>query len=302
MKKLVLFTLFILSTLSVLAQSPDAFKYQAVVRDASGNVLANQATGIQIRILKTSSTGTQAYKETHTETTNAFGLVNLEIGGGANVVGDFESIAWGTDSFFLEVSIDPAGGTNYTITGASQLLSVPYALHAKTADNAKSFWFEDTTTPNVSGIGYYTGDLSKDNVAIGSLPYKTAKFASYTVAGDNQKPNIRAYSYDANGAGYVQASNNQAKNISVGVNGSTNTNGSGEAFIWFDHNADLKVGVNNSEKMRVKPSGDVQVTSGDVYIKDATKGVIMKSPNGSCFRMTVSDAGAPVFTSVTCPD
>lgn len=297
MKKLVLFTLFILSTLSVLAQSPDAFKYQAVVRDASGNILANQATGVQIRVLKTSATGTQVYKETHTKTTNAFGLINLEIGGGGNVVGDFESIAWGTDSHFLEVSIDPTGGTTYSITGSSQLLSVPYALHAKTADNAESLWFKD---PN--GIGYYTGDVTKDNVAVGSLPFPTAKFASYTVVEDNQKPNIRAYSYDANGVGYIQASNNQAKNISIGVNGSTNTNGSGEAFIWFDHNADLKVGVNNSEKMRVKPSGDVQVTSGDVYIKDATKGVIMKSPNGSCFRMTVSDAGAPVFTSVTCPD
>lgn len=303
MKKVILLILFTVFTLNIQAQSPDAFKYQSVVRDAGGNVLANQATGIQVRILKTSATGSEVYKETHSVTSNAFGLINLEIGGGDNVVGDFEDIAWGSDSYFLEVAVDPAGGTSYSITGSSQLLSVPYALYAKNAGNAESLWFEDTTTPNASGISYYTGDLSKDNVAIGNVPFTTAKFASYTVAGDNQKPNIRAFSYDANGTGYIQASNNVARNLSVGVNGTTNSFGANEAYIWFDYTADLKFGVDNTERARIRTgTGNLDVTTGDIYIKDATKGVIMKSPNGSCFRMTVSDAGAPVFTSVTCPD
>ena len=299
MKRKFLLIILAILAINIYAQSPEAFKYQSVIRDGSGNVLANQATGIQIRILQGTASGTEVYSETHSPTTNAFGLINLNIGSGANVTGTFSAIAWGTDSYFLEIGVDPSGGTSYNITGTSQLLSVPYALYAKTAGTSSdNFWFEDT-----NGIAYFTGDPIKKNIAIGDFPSPVSKVLASTVIADNQMPNFRAFSYDANGTGYFMASNNESKNFSIGVNGSSNPNGASEVFLWYGESFDVKFGVDNTERMRIRSgTGNLDMTTGDVYIKDATKGVIMKSPDDSCFRMTVSNAGAPVFTPITCPD
>jgi hypothetical protein len=114
------------------AQSPESFKYQAVVRNIDGSIVDDQSVSFQMEILVGSATGTAIYTETHTTTTNDYGLVHLDIGEGTST-DDFSSIDWGDDEYFLQVSIDLTGGTTYTILGASQLLSVPYALHAKTA-------------------------------------------------------------------------------------------------------------------------------------------------------------------------
>jgi uncharacterized protein (TIGR02145 family) len=91
---------------------------------------------MQISILQDSASGTPVYVETQIPTTNANGWVSIEIGGGIVVSGNFAAIDWANDTYFIKTETDPAGGTNYTITGTSQLLSVPYALHAKTAINA----------------------------------------------------------------------------------------------------------------------------------------------------------------------
>jgi hypothetical protein len=117
------------------AQSPEAFNYQAVVRDASGNVLPNQAVSFRMHLRAGSATGTTVYSETHAATTNAFGLVNLQIGQGTPVSGTFSAIDWANDSHFIEIELDPAGGSNYTALGTQQLISVPYALHATTVEN-----------------------------------------------------------------------------------------------------------------------------------------------------------------------
>jgi len=113
------------------AQSSQKMSYQAVIRDASKHLVTNQQLGMQISILQGSTDGAAIYTETLTPTSNANGLVSIEIGGDAG----FEGIDWASDLFFLKTEIDPAGGTDYTITGISQLLSVPYALHAKTAES-----------------------------------------------------------------------------------------------------------------------------------------------------------------------
>ncbi|HCQ30141.1 MAG TPA: hypothetical protein DIU39_07635 [Flavobacteriales bacterium] len=136
MKKIVLSAiLFAALSLNSLAQSPEGFKYQAVVRDASQNVLPNQAVGVQITILQGSATGTVVYQETFSSTTNGYGLINLAIGNGTVVSGTFSTIDWSAGPYFIETAIDAAGGTNYAVMGTSQLLSVPYALYSKTAEN-----------------------------------------------------------------------------------------------------------------------------------------------------------------------
>ena len=120
---------------SAFAQGPDKLNYQAVVRDASNALVATQAVGMQISILQTTATGTAVYVETQTPTTNINGLVSIEIGSGTVVSGTFNTIDWSNGPYFIKTETDPTGGTNYTINGTSQLMSVPYALHANTADS-----------------------------------------------------------------------------------------------------------------------------------------------------------------------
>lgn len=104
--------------------------FQAVLRDAGDALITGSAVGLRTSVLQGSASGTAVYIETHTTTTNANGLATLEIGGGTPVMGTFGSINWGNGPFFLKTETDPDGGTAYSITGVSPLLSVPYALFA----------------------------------------------------------------------------------------------------------------------------------------------------------------------------
>ena len=128
--------------------APEKMSYQAVIRNASNNLVASQAVGMQISILKASATGTAVYVETQTPTTNANGLVSLQIGSGTLVSGAMGTIDWSQGPYFIKTETDPTGGTNYTITGTTQLLSVPYALYAKTSGSS---------TPGPQGIQGATG-------------------------------------------------------------------------------------------------------------------------------------------------
>ncbi len=120
---------------SLFAQAPEKMSYQTVVRNSANALVSNQNVGIRISILQNSPTGTALYVETHNATTNANGLASIEIGNGSPASGTFSSINWSNGTFFIKSETDPNGGSNYTIIGTSQLLSVPYALHAKTASN-----------------------------------------------------------------------------------------------------------------------------------------------------------------------
>ena len=136
MKKLILSLVAITTiALSSFGQAPEGFKYQAVVRDAGNTILNNQAVGIRMTIQQGSIGGTTVYQETFAPTTNAYGLVNLEIGSGTVVSGDFTTIDWANGPYFIETAVDVTGGTSYAVMGTSQLMSVPYALYAKYAEN-----------------------------------------------------------------------------------------------------------------------------------------------------------------------
>jgi len=118
------------------AQAPQKMSYQAVIRDGANALVQSQSVGMQISILQGSITGTAVYVETHSAVTNANGLVSIEIGGGAVTSGSFATIDWANGPFFVKTETDPAGGTNYTITGTSQLLSVPYAMYAEASGSS----------------------------------------------------------------------------------------------------------------------------------------------------------------------
>lgn len=172
MKKILMLALagFVMSATAI-AQAPEKMSYQAVVRDGAGDLVTNETVGIEVNILQGSASGIVEYTETHTATTNDNGLVTLEIGAG--VTGDnFSYVWWGNGPYFINTMIDLDGGTSYTISGTSELLSVPYALYANRADSLNgvsalrmSQWDEDNSDENeiempeasAGDMAYYDG-------------------------------------------------------------------------------------------------------------------------------------------------
>jgi len=135
MKKITIIALLFCSFTLVFAQAPQKMSYQSVIRKTDGSLVVNTSVGIKISILQASANGTASYVETQTTTTNANGLATLAIGGGTSVSGTFAGINWASGTYFIKTETDPIGGTNYTISGTSQLLSVPYALYAGSSQN-----------------------------------------------------------------------------------------------------------------------------------------------------------------------
>ena len=135
MNKLYTLLAALLLSASILAQVPQKMSYQAVVRDAANTLMINQKVGIQISLLQGSVSGDPVYVETQAPTTNDNGLFSIEIGSGTLVSGSLTTIDWSKGPYFIHTETDPTGGTDYTITGTSELLSVPYALHAQTAES-----------------------------------------------------------------------------------------------------------------------------------------------------------------------
>ena len=138
----------LLLTLSSFAQAPEKMSYQAVIRGANNALVTNQQVGMQISILQGS---TAVYEETQTPTSNTNGLVSLEIGTGTVISGSLTAIDWSADTYFIKTETDPTGGSSYTITGTSQLMSVPYALHAKVAESVSSPVYSTGYSPELGG-------------------------------------------------------------------------------------------------------------------------------------------------------
>src|SRR5690606_33767462 len=128
MKKniIILTAILILSNIMVIAQTPEKMSYQAVIRNSSNALVTNQSVGMKISILHGSVNGSAVYEETHTTNTNTNGLVSITIEDGTVLSGSFSAIDWSNGPYFVKSETDPSGGTSYSITGTSQLLSVPY--------------------------------------------------------------------------------------------------------------------------------------------------------------------------------
>jgi hypothetical protein len=141
---------------SLLAQAPEKMSFQAVIRNPAGQLITNQQVAMRISILQGSETGNPVYTETQAPMTNANGLITIEIGTGTTT-GHFDGMNWAAGPFFIKTETDPAGGSDYSITGTSQMLSVPYALHAKTAESLTAG----------ANFKHYTGELYGGGIVVG---------------------------------------------------------------------------------------------------------------------------------------
>lgn len=135
MKKVFLCFAAMFIAANLFAQMPEKMSYQAVIRNGSDQLVANQNIGMKISILQNTESGNVVYVETQAPTSNNNGLITIEIGTGNVVSGSFSEIAWAAGIYFLKTEIDPTGGSNYSIETTQQLLSIPYAFHAKTAES-----------------------------------------------------------------------------------------------------------------------------------------------------------------------
>lgn len=164
MKLTLTLLLFVTVTLSIFAQAPEKMSYQAIIRSKVNSLVTNSNISLKVIVHQGSTTGTKVYEETHLVTTNNNGLVSLEIGTGTIITGVFSSIAWDKGPYFVETQVDAAGGTNYNIIGITQLLSVPYAMHAKTAERIVGVNgtnpYKAVVVPFISSRGIVSSDIN----------------------------------------------------------------------------------------------------------------------------------------------
>ncbi|MDB4655550.1 DUF1566 domain-containing protein [Flavobacteriales bacterium] len=220
MKKILTLLLLVVATVAVNAQAPpEAFNYSAVARDANSNPIANSTIGIQISIKVGSPLGATVYQENHFVNTDDFGLFNLIVGGGSILSGTIADIDWSLDDYYLQVGMDASGGTNFLNMGSTQLLSVPYALYAKSAGSVSgstgfSGDYNDlTNTP--SNVSEFNNDAGYVTQADLSTVATTGDYNDLT----NQPVTISSISNDgdtlylSNGETFINGSGGQSGNL-----------------------------------------------------------------------------------------
>lgn len=223
--------------LNINAQAPEKMSFQAVVRNASNALVTNQNVGIKISILEPLNSTPIVYSETHQTTTNLNGLATIEIGNGTVVSGVFNTIQWDAGSHGIQCEIDPAGGTNYTITTTSQLLSVPYALNSK-------------STTAISGT---TNAIPKftSNKTIGNSNLKESSFGKIGIGNSNPQQTLDIYD--------VQPLIRLA--AQDGFEFLTGMTWDGQGIVGTVNNSYLDLITNSSSRLKIEANGDVKVNT-----------------------------------------
>ncbi|QIY91613.1 beta strand repeat-containing protein [Chryseobacterium gallinarum] len=220
MKKILLTFWILYGLCMAIAQVPEKMSYQAIIRNGSGQLLNNQSIAVKATILQGSPAGTEVYSERLTGNTNANGLITLEIGSGTVLSGTFATINWPSGNYYLKTETDPAGGNNYTITGTSQLLSVPYAMYAKSAGSSGgTFAIPYTNTVNNAATLFSLTNDGDGTSLEGSNTATTSNIAA-----------VRGIVTNASPGGFssgVRGINNGTGGLGVGVYGSQNGSGWG---------------------------------------------------------------------------
>jgi hypothetical protein len=240
--KSILWLCFVAFTSNLVAQTPELINYQAIVRDVNNSVITNQSVSIKFVITEGLPNGLVIYEENQSATTNSHGLINIQIGSGLFIVGTLDAIDWSANSYYLTTSIDPTGAANYTLSGISELVSVPYALHAKTVDNA-----DDADADPVNEIQDL--QLNGNNLSITNNPAATAIDLSIIDTDTHLNENA-VDAYVANN-GYITTEidgsiTNEIELPAGGINGQIlQTNGSG-AYTWVNKTINTDTQLNEA--------------------------------------------------------
>jgi hypothetical protein len=262
---------FLIFATGLFAQAPQAFKYQAVARDNSGNLIANQSVGFRISILQNSPTGTSVYSETHTVASNNLGLVNLDLGAGNPVSGTFSAINWGSGNYFVKVELDVTGGSNYLFMGTSQLLSVPYALHAQTANSIANDSDAQTLTINGSTLSISNGNSV-------TLPSGSTAYTAGSGIGIN---------------GNVISNTAPNQVVSLTGNGATTVSGTYPNFVISS--------TDNINDADANPSNELQTLTlnGNTLSISSGNSVILSSGSGGTLDQAYDFGGAGAGRNIT---
>jgi hypothetical protein len=304
MKQQAILLFMLLFTASNFAQAPQAFNYQGVARDLSGDPIPNRNIGIRITILQDSPMGAEVFQEIHAATTTNLGLFNLHIGTGNSVNGNFSNIDWGHQSHFLQIEMDENGGTNYQLLGTSELLSVPYALYAENGSRWDRFeqglLYEDTFLDSMNISSPLTVELfNKSNDIRAYSRYRVTSGTnalSYGGVLAYFPPNF----YNPIFANFTEVASYKETN---GLMLRTSASAGIIKFITRHDEEKMRISANGFVGIGSEnPQSKLQIDDGDIYIEDVNRGVIMKSPNGQCWRMTVSNTGQAEFTLINCPN
>ncbi|MCF8450687.1 MAG: DUF1566 domain-containing protein [Taibaiella sp.] len=225
--KVLLLVLLLGINFTAFAQVPQKMTFQAVIRNAVGDLVTSSTVSVRISIMQGSPTGTVVYKETHSPTTNANGLLSIYIGTGTPMVGNMDSVHWETGVFYYTAETDPSGGTSYTVTATNQFVTVPYAYYAEKSGVPGAMDLADIATGPVSGITYTTA-ISTDTlianggelvfargVCVDTLPLpgiNNAVFSTSTILGvytvnligliPGKHYYLRAFATNSNGTAY----------------------------------------------------------------------------------------------------
>ncbi|CAM4013096.1 hypothetical protein FIA58_019445 [Flavobacterium jejuense] len=274
MKKIItLITVLLINTIAF-AQAPQKMSYQAVIRDGSDALVVSTTIGMQISILQGSSTGTAVYVETQTPSTNANGLVSIEIGSGSVVSGNFSTIDWSTGNYYIKSETDLAGGTSYTISGTSQLLSVPYAMYAGNAGGGLANGSAIGVSPFWNGTSWVTNNTNFYNNGTNIGLYTTTPTAQleladiYNAGGKNLQIGDDVYLSDVdvpNVLGIYGVQDSDRAAIKLGSTGPE---------VWGLNN---NIGIGNNN-----PTAKLDI-AGNVKISDGTQGagkVLTSDANG----------------------
>jgi hypothetical protein len=216
---------------SIKAQVPQRFNYQGIARDAKGNPLTNQKMAIKLAVLPTADATEAEYEETQMVNTNEFGLYTLQIGNGTPIKGEMKTVKWETGNKYINIAIDPTGGSNYTELGTNQLLSVPYAIYADKAGFSKTAGGNRTGTVSTSAEGngtvnyltkftaantIYNSQIFDNGTSIGigtTTPAAAAKIHMLTTTGNAE--HIRMQNINPTGFGMFRMFNDIAANYST---------------------------------------------------------------------------------------
>lgn len=269
----ILFSIFF--SLNSNAQSSLGMTYQAVVRNAGNALVANTVVGVRLSIIQTTATGTVVYAETHSPTTNINGLVTFNIGAGAATSGFYFLIDWANGPYYLKTEIDPAGGTNYSISNIAQFMSVPYAQFAyKSADSGWGFTGNDILEGNFIGTtnnfnlifkrnNVNSGFIGLQNVALGrfalnatnpgnfnvaigadALPINTGSF-NVATGFESQQSNVGGIGNTSYGFTSLKANTSESYNTAIGFEALKNATGGQNTAIGWDALINLSTGGGN---------------------------------------------------------